>query len=89
MSTDRSTMTIDPMEEADKNFPPKLKESLLTHASANYHIEGMMGHNNLSPPLNTKDLEWDWHLFEFTIVGEEPKEQQQKSPPNSQKTESK
>ena len=59
VSTDRSTMTVDLTEEADRNFPPKLEESLLTHASANYRIEGAMGHDNLSPPINTEDLEWD------------------------------
>ena len=84
-----STMTVDPMEETDRNFPPKSEESLLTHASANYRIEGVIGHDSLSPPINTKVLEWDWHLFELTIAGEEIREQQQKSPPNSQKTESK
>ena len=41
-STDRSTMTIDPTEEAERNFSPKPEESLLTHASANYRIEGTM-----------------------------------------------
>ena len=58
-SIDWSTMTVDLSEEADRNFPPKPKESLLTHASANYRIEGMMGHASLSPPINTEDLEWD------------------------------
>ena len=76
-------MTVDSTEEVDRNFPPKPEESLLTHASANYHIEGTMGHDSLSPPINTKDLEWDWHLFELTIAGEELREQWQKIPPNS------
>ena len=64
-------MTVDPTEEADKNFPPKPEDSLLPHASAYYCIEGSMGHDNMSSPINTKDLEWDWHLFELKIVGEE------------------
>ena len=65
------TMTVDPMEEADRNFPPKPKESLLPHPSTNYCIEGSMGHDSLSPPINTEYLEWDWHLFKLKIVGEE------------------
>ena len=89
MSTIRSTMTIDQTEEANRNFPPKPEEKLLSHASTNYHIEGMMGHDSLSGPINTEDLEWDWHLFELTIAGEELRKQRQKSPPNSQKPESK
>ena len=48
-----------------------------------------MGHDRLSPPINTEDLEMDWHLFELTIVGEELKNQQQQSNPISQPTESK
>ena len=52
-------MTVDQTEEADKNFPPKLKESLPTHTSANHRIEGAMGHDSLSLPINTEDLEWD------------------------------
>ena len=69
-------MTVDLTEEADRKFLPKPEENLLTHASANYRIEGMMGHDNLSPPINTEDLEWDWHLFELTIAGEELREKQ-------------
>ena len=69
-------MTVDPTEEADRNFLPKPEKSLLTHASANYRIEGAMGHGNLSPPINIEDLEWDSHLFELTIAGEELREQQ-------------
>ena len=72
-----STMTVDPMEEADRNLPPKPEDSPLTHSSTNYRIEGAMGHNSLSPPINIEDLEWDWHLFELTIVGEELRDQQQ------------
>ena len=68
-------MTINPMEEADRNFPPKPKEKLLSHTSANYRIEGTMGHDSLSLPINTEELEWDWHLFELTIAGEELREQ--------------
>ena len=88
-STDRSTMIVDLMEENDRNSLPKPKERLLTHASTNYCIEGTMGHDNLSPPINTEDLEWYWHLFELTIVGEELRDQQHKIPPNSEKTKSK
>lgn len=88
-NADRSTMTVDLTEEADRNFSPMPKESLLTHASTNHHIEGVMGHDKLSLPINTKDLEMDWHLFELTIAGEELKYQQQQSIPNSQTTESK
>ena len=68
-------MTIDSTEEADRNFPPKPEEKLLLHATANYHIEGAMGHDSLSPLINTEDLEWDWHLFQLTIAGEERREQ--------------
>ena len=64
-------MTVNPTEEVDRNFPPKPEESLLPHASANYHTEGLMGHDSVSPPINTEDLEWDWHFFELKIVGEE------------------
>ena len=46
--TDRSTMTVDLTKEANKNFSPKPEESLLTHATANYCIEGVMGHDKLS-----------------------------------------
>jgi len=62
---------VDSIEEADINFPPMAKESILTHASTNYHIEGTRGHDRLSPPINTEDLEMDWHLFELTIAGED------------------
>ena len=55
-STIQSTMTIDPTKKADRNLPSKPEEKLLSHASAIYRIEGMMGHNSLSPPINTKDL---------------------------------
>ena len=82
-------MTVDPTEEADRNFLPKPEESLLTHASANHRINGAMGHESMSLPINTEDLEWDWHLFELTIAGEELREQRQKSPPNSQNPKSK
>ena len=88
-NADRSTMMVDPMEEADKNFMPIPKESPLTHASANQRIEGAMGHDRLSPPINTKDLEMDWHLFELTITGEELRDQEQQSTPKSQMTEAK
>ena len=81
-------MTLDLTEEADRNFAPKPEESLLPHASANYRIEGLMGHDSLSPPINTEGLEWDWHLFELKIAGEELIEQQHKSPNNSKKPES-
>ena len=83
MIVDRSTMTVDPTKEADRNFLPKPEESLLTHAPTNHRIEDMMGHDNLSPPINTDDLEWDWHLFKLTIVGEELRDQQQQRPPKS------
>ena len=76
-NADRLTMMVDLMEEATRIFPPIPKESLLTHASANHHIEVTMGHDRLSPPINTEDLELDWHLFELTIIGEEPRDQQQ------------
>ena len=82
-------MIVDPTEEADRNFPPKPKECLLPHASANYCIEGSMGHDNLSLPINTEDLDQDQHLFELKIAGEELTEQRQKSPTNSQKPEPK
>ena len=55
-STIWSTMTIDPTKKADRNLPPKPEEKLLSHASTNYHIEGKMGHDSLSLPINTKDL---------------------------------
>ena len=48
-----------------------------------------MGHDSLSPPINPKDLEWDWHLFELTIMGEKLEDQQQQSPPKSQTSKSK
>ena len=63
-------MTVDPTEEVDINFSPKPEESLPTHASTNYNIEGVMGHDSLLLPINTEDLEWDWHLFELTVTGE-------------------
>ena len=79
-------MMVDLTEKADRNFPPKPKESLLTHASTNHRIEGAMGHDSLSSPINTEDLEWDWHLFELTIAGEELRDQQQQSTLKSQTT---
>ena len=82
-------MTVNSMEEADKSFPPIPKESLLTHASTNHRIEVTMGHDRMSPPINTKDLELDWHLFELIITGEELRDQQHQSTPKSQSTESK
>ena len=82
-------MTVYPMEEGNKNFPPMPKETLLTHTSPNYNIEGVMGHDRLSPPINTEDFEMDWHLFELTITREELRDQQQQSTPKSQMTESK
>ena len=48
-----------------------------------------MGHDKLSPPINSEDFEMDWHLFELTTTGEELRYQQQQSIPNSQMTESK
>ena len=74
-STDWSTMTVDPTEEVNKIFLPKLEEILLTHAYTNHRIESMMGHDNLSPPINTEDLLWDWHLIALKIAGEELTEQ--------------
>lgn len=64
VNVERLTMTVDPTKEADRSFPPIPKEILLTHASANHHIEVAMGHDTLSPPINTEELELDWHLFE-------------------------
>ena len=56
-------MTVDSTEEADRKFLPKIEESILTHASTNHRIEGAMGHDKLSLPINTEDLKMDWHLF--------------------------
>jgi hypothetical protein len=70
----RATMTVDPTKEANRNFLPTSKESLHTHASANHRIEDAMGHDRMSPPINTEDLEMDSHLFELTIAGEELKD---------------
>ena len=52
-------MTVDPMEEADRNFLPNPEESLLPHTSTNYHIKDAMGNNRMSLPINIEDLEMD------------------------------
>jgi hypothetical protein len=79
-------MMVNPTEEANRSFLPIPKESLLTHASTNHRIEVAMGHVRLSPPINTEDLELDWHLFELTIMGEELSDQQQQSTSKSHTT---
>ena len=57
-------------------------------ALSNHHIKDLMGHNIPSPPVNSADLETNWHLFELMIAGEELKNQQQPSQPISQVTKS-
>ena len=66
-------MSIEPTKEADRNFLPTPKASLPAQASANHRIEDAMRHDRLSPPINIKDLETDWHLFELIIIGGELK----------------
>lgn len=82
-------MMVNLIEGVNKHFLLIPKEILLTHASANHCIEGTMGHDRLSPPINIEDLELDWNLFELTIAGEELRDQQQQSTPKSQTTKSK
>ena len=57
MELDRSTILVDPMKEINGKLLPKLKISLHTQALSNHHIKDVLGHNRLSPPINTKDLE--------------------------------
>lgn len=78
---ENSTMPVDPMKEANKNFPPMPKASLHAQASANHYIEDTMGCDRLSPPINIGYLETDWNLFELTITGGELKNPQQQSLP--------
>ena len=84
MELDRSTISTNLSKETDKKFPPK--ESLHTQASSNHHIKGVMGHDRLTLPINTKDLETNWHFFELMITGGELKNLQQQSLPISQPT---
>lgn len=47
-----------------------------------------MGRDKLLPPINTEDLETNWHLFELMIAGGELKNPQQQNLPISQPTNS-
>lgn len=84
--SDKPAILVDPTMEIDRKLPPKLKTSLHVQASSTHHIKGLMGRDRPSPPINSEDLETNWHLFELTIAVEERNDQQQQGQPMFQPT---
>ena len=62
--------------------------SLHEKVSSTDHIKGTMGHDLPSPPINSEEIETNWHLFELRIAIEEMKDQNHPSQPMLQPTES-
>ena len=53
-----------------------------------YHIKDVMGRDLPSPPINSEELETNWHFFKLRIAAEELKDQNHPSQPKLQPTES-
>jgi hypothetical protein len=63
---------------------PKPNMSLPKKVLFTYHIKDTMGHDLPSPPINSEDLETNWHLFELRISAEELKDHNYPSQPKLQ-----